>query len=193
MPPRLRSSFARSRRTFRPSFFGIWSISPESTTRCSSRSFATRACTVWKFVSMPPSQRKLMYGWPRALRLLLDRLLRLLLRPDEQHGAAVGDGVADEAVRGVDAVEGLVQVDDVDPVALAEDETPHLRVPAPGLVAEVDSGLQQLLHGHDGHGRASLGSASARASADPFSRSAPPRGYGRAGCPGRLPGFGGTL
>jgi len=36
----------------------------------------------------------------------------------------------------------LVQVDDVDAVALPEDETTHLRVPTPGLVTEMDSGLQ---------------------------------------------------
>src|SRR6185312_582119 len=55
-----------------------------------------------------------------------------------------------EPVGGVDALEGLLQVDDVDPVALPEDEALHLRVPAPGLVTEVDPGLQQLLHGDDG-------------------------------------------
>ena len=32
--------------------------------RCNSRSFATRACTVWKLVSIPPSQRKFTYGEP---------------------------------------------------------------------------------------------------------------------------------
>ena len=40
---------------------------------------------------------------------------------------------------------GLLQVDDVDPAALAEDEAAHLGVPAARLVAEVDAGLQQLL------------------------------------------------
>ncbi len=38
----------------------------------------------------------------------------------------------------------LLQVDDVDGVALAEDVGLHLRVPAPGLVPEVDAGFQQL-------------------------------------------------
>ena len=88
--------------------------------------------------------------------LTLDRLLRLLLRADEQHAAALGDVLAHEPVRGVDAVEGLVQVDDVDPVALSEDESLHLRVPTPGLVPEMDASFQQLLHAYDGHGRASL-------------------------------------
>src|SRR5207302_4994392 len=78
-------------------------------------------------------------------------VLRLLLRPDEEDLPAVGDEVAHIRVRLLDALEGLVEIDDVDPVALAEDVALHLRVPAPGLVAEVNPGLQQLLHGHDGH------------------------------------------
>jgi len=157
MPPRLRSSLARSRRTFSPSFFDISSTSPESTWRCNSRSLATRECTVWKLVSIPPSQRKLTYGMPHPLAAFSIGSCDCFLVPTKSTGAAAGDGLAHEPVRGVDAVEGLVEIDDVDPVALTEDETTHLRVPAPGLVAEMNSGLQELLHAYDGHGRASLG------------------------------------
>ena len=49
------------------------------------------------------------------------------------------------------SVERLLQVDDVDAAALREDEAAHLGVPAARLVAEMDSGLQQLSHGDDGH------------------------------------------
>src|SRR5918995_1190773 len=87
-----------------------------------------------------------------ALGLVLDRLLGLLLGADEQDRAAALDGAPDEPVRGVDPLEGLLQIDDVDAVALTEDETAHLRVPTARLVAEVDAGLQQLLHGDDSHG-----------------------------------------
>src|SRR5205814_2950736 len=45
----------------------------------------------------------------------------------------------------------LLKVDDVDPVPLHEDEALHLRVPAAGLMSEVDSGLEELLHRDDGH------------------------------------------
>ena len=83
--------------------------------------------------------------------LLLDRLLGLLLGAHEQHRAAVGHRAADEPVGGVDPFQGLLQVDDVDAVALAEDEPFHLRVPTARLVAEMDAGLQQLLHGDDSH------------------------------------------
>ena len=48
-------------------------------------------------------------------------------------------------------VQRLLEIDDVDAVALTEDEPLHLRVPAPGLVPEVDTGLEHLLHGDDGH------------------------------------------
>src|SRR6266540_2230733 len=91
-------------------------------------------------------------GHAAALRLILDRLLRLLLGADEQDRPAVLDGAANEPVGGVDPLERLLQIDDVDAVALTEDETAHLRVPTARLVAEMDAGLQQLLHGDDSHG-----------------------------------------
>ena len=46
-----------------------------------------------------------------------------------------------------------MQVDDVDAVALGEDETLHLRVPATGLVSEVNAALEELASGDDGHDR----------------------------------------
>src|SRR3546814_11851111 len=59
----------------------------------------------------------------------LDRILGLLLRADEQDRSPVGDEVADVGVGGLDAAEGLLEVDDVDAAALTEDEPLHLRVP----------------------------------------------------------------
>ena len=53
--------------------------------------------------------------------------------------------VLGECARPLEQLDGLHQVDDVDPVALAEDVAAHLRMPAAGLVAEMDAGLQQLL------------------------------------------------
>ena len=85
------------------------------------------------------------------LGVALDRVLRLLLRADEEHGATVGDEVADEAVGGLDPNQRLLEIDDVDAAALTEDEALHLRVPTAGLVSEVDTGFEQLLHGDDGH------------------------------------------
>ena len=90
---------------------------------------------------------------PDADRLAGDRILCLLLRADEQHGAAALGDRAHEVVRVIEQLLRLLQVDDVDTAALGEDEALHLRVPATGLVAEVNAGLQQVLHGDDGHGK----------------------------------------
>ena len=90
------------------------------------------------------------------LRLLGDGVLRLLLRAHEEHGAAAGCDVGDERVRLLEQRLSLGEVDDVDAAALAEDEPLHLRVPAARLVAEVDAGLQEVLHGHDRHEMCSL-------------------------------------
>src|SRR6516165_2165486 len=58
-------------------------------------------------------------------------------------------GLPDELVCLVDEVQGLLEIDDVNPIALSENESLHLRVPAPGLVAKVNAALQQLPHGDD--------------------------------------------
>ena len=81
------------------------------------------------------------------------RVLGLLLGADEQHRSPVGHQVTDGVVGDLDPFQGLLQVDDVDTAALTPDETLHLGVPAPGLVPEVDTGIEQLLHGYDGHGK----------------------------------------
>ena len=40
---------------------------------------------------------------------------------------------------------GFLQIDDVDPGSFGEDESPHLGVPPPGLVAEMNSRFEQVL------------------------------------------------
>ena len=95
-------------------------------------------------------------GHPDAHGLLGDGLLGLLLRADEEDGATVGDRLLDELVGVVDVGQRLLQVDDVDAVALGHDEALHLRVPASGLVPEVDAALEELAHGDDGHAVVSL-------------------------------------
>jgi len=59
-----------------------------------------------------------------------------------EDGAPVGVQVVDEFLGAAEQLRCLGQVDDVDPVALAEDELLHLGVPALRLVAEVDAGLE---------------------------------------------------
>src|SRR4051794_40430900 len=88
-----------------------------------------------------------------ALGHFLDAVARLLLGAHEEHRAAAPRQVVGELLRLLEQLLSLEQVDDVDAVALTEDEAPHLRVPAPRLVAEVHAGLQQLADAHlSGHG-----------------------------------------
>src|SRR6185369_17508368 len=85
------------------------------------------------------------------LGVAADGVLGLLLGADEQHRAAVGRQVTHEVVGGLDAGQRLLEIDDVDAVALAEDETLHLGVPTAGLVPEVHTGFEHLSNGDDGH------------------------------------------
>jgi hypothetical protein len=48
--------------------------------------------------------------------------------------------------RFLEQTERLLQVDDVDAVAFAENVLLHLGIPALRLVSEVDAGLQEFLH-----------------------------------------------
>ena len=59
--------------------------------------------------------------------------------------------LTDERVSLFELLDGLLQVDDVDAVALRVDVRGHFRVPAAGLVAKVDASFEQLLHGYDCH------------------------------------------
>ncbi len=83
---------------------------------------------------------------PAAGSLLADDVARLALGAHEQDRALVRGELAHEFQRLVVLLEGALEVDDVDLVALAEDERRHLRVPVAGLVAEVDPGLQHFSH-----------------------------------------------
>ena len=90
-------------------------------------------------------------GHADFLGIALDWVLGLLLGADEQDDATICDEITNERVGRLDASERLLEVDDVDPVALTKDESPHLRVPLAGLMSEVDSSFQHLTHADDGH------------------------------------------
>ncbi len=83
----------------------------------------------------------------RALGRFRDRLLRLPLGADEEDAATLRHGLLHRVQRLVEQRHGLGQVDDVDAVAVAVDVRPHARVPAVGLVAEVDAGFEELAQG----------------------------------------------
>jgi len=90
-------------------------------------------------------------GHATAFRLFADRVLRLLLGPDEQDVAPSHDQIPDLRTDVLDHSHGLLEVDDMNPVPCPEDERLHLGVPATGLVPEVDARFQQLLHGYVRH------------------------------------------
>ena len=105
-----------------------------------------RVRMVWKLVRVPPSQRWLTYPHPAAVCLALDHFLGLPLGADEQDLAAVGDQLHHVLVGIVDHAQRLLQVDDVDAVALGEDIALHGGVPATGLVPEMHPCFQQRFH-----------------------------------------------
>jgi len=77
--------------------------------------------------------------------------LGLALGTDEQHLAAVGHGVDHLVIGHAEQLHGLLQVDDMDAVAGAEDVRTHLGVPTTGLVTEMHAGFQHLLHADVSH------------------------------------------
>jgi hypothetical protein len=89
-----------------------------------------------------------MYGMPQrsASSFTASRALRLVPR-----NRMVPRHARDEVHRVVEQRNGLLEVDDVDLAAGAEDVRRHLGVPVAGLVAEMDAGFQHLAHGDLGH------------------------------------------
>ena len=74
------------------------------------------------------------------------------LGADEHQLAAIGGELANEIHRIVVHRQGLFEIDDVNLVAVTEDERAHLRIPVTGLVPEVYACLEHLAHGNVAHG-----------------------------------------
>ena len=77
-----------------------------------------------------------------------DRILRLSLGADKENCLALvfSDEVGDKRDRVAKHPLRFLQIDNVNAVALAKDVFLHLWIPAPYLVAEVNTGLQQFFH-----------------------------------------------
>ena len=78
----------------------------------------------------------------KTMRTRVDRLNQLKTMQ------ALGDA-AHEVVGFLELLDGLLQVDDIDAVALRVNVGSHLGVPAAGLMTEVDACLEQGFHGYD--------------------------------------------
>ena len=83
-----------------------------------------------------------------ALSFLAHRILRLPLGAHEKNGFAAifSDHVRHELKRFTKHLLRFLQIDNVYAVALAKDVFLHLGVPTTHLMAEVNTGLQQLFH-----------------------------------------------
>ena len=78
--------------------------------------------------------------------VLLDDAAGLPLGSDEQHVLALRDGLGQKLASQQEPLDGLLDVDDVDLVALAINVRRHLRVPVRGTVSEVDAGFDKVFH-----------------------------------------------
>ena len=81
-----------------------------------------------------------------ALRFFLDGFLRLALRAQKENALALCGLFGNVARRFAEHFQGLLQINNVDSVAFAENVFLHLRIPAPRLVTEMNSSLQKLFH-----------------------------------------------
>ena len=77
-----------------------------------------------------------------GLRIEPERIDRLR----QLHAAAYRRHFADETCGVFEHLQSLLQIDNIDSVTFAEDIFFHLRIPALGLVPEVNAGFEQFLH-----------------------------------------------
>ena len=99
-----------------------------------------------------PQPTLIHVGHSAAQRLLLYALLSLPLGAQEKDRTSLGHVITDDIVRLVQGPQGLLKIDDVNPIALGKDVRLHLGVPALGAMTKVDSCLQELFHCNDSHG-----------------------------------------
>src|SRR5437660_1488414 len=76
-----------------------------------------------------------------ALRLFRHSLLSLLLCANEENRAAASYQLFNKFVRLIETRHRLLEINDMDAIAVHENELLHLGVPAPGLMPEMDASL----------------------------------------------------
>ena len=81
-----------------------------------------------------------------ALRFGGDDVASLALGADHQDRAAIGCKLTNVFHRLLVHTQGFFQVDDMDFIAMTENERGHLGVPEAGLVTEMDTGFQHFAH-----------------------------------------------
>ena len=101
-------------------------------------------CSVAQLVSVPPKPAVIHVEHARsacASSAMASCAWRLV--PTNRTVLALRGEFADKAAGFAEHLQGLLQIDDVNAVAFAENIFLHFRIPAARLVAEVNSGLQQ--------------------------------------------------
>ncbi len=68
--------------------------------------------------------------------------------PTKRIDFLLSDHLAHDLHCGADLLQGLCEINDINPISLFEDETFHLRVPTMGLVPEMGARFEQLLNGY---------------------------------------------
>src|SRR5262249_29718914 len=98
-------------------------------------------------ISQEPAQPAVIHKiLPAPLRLFFDCVLSLTLRANEQECPPIERLLCYELYSLFEQPLGLLQIDDVNAISLAEDILLHLRVPSPDLVPEMHTSLKQFLH-----------------------------------------------
>ncbi len=87
---------------------------------------------------------------PGALGFAFNDVLRLLLGADKENLATSGRRVDDKVMRSREEGNSLLQIDDMNAVALGENVRLHLRVPALRLMPEMNACLEQGFERHPG-------------------------------------------
>ena len=74
--------------------------------------------------------------------LLSNCFLRLLLRSDKHDAATVSHGLLNKFVCTIDVGKRLLQINNVNAIALGENKALHLGIPTTGLVPEVNAAIE---------------------------------------------------
>ena len=164
MPPSVPWSLFISSVSLAASFLVIRSKSPFCWRASSCSSRPIRFLMVMKLVSMPPSQRLLTYGWLARVASWATGSWACFLVPTNRtwspRATVSRTNSSATSRRWTVWARSMMWI----PLRSAKMNGRHLGVPAAGLVAEVDSGFQQLPHRDGRHGGDLL---SVRSSADP--------------------------
>src|SRR6185369_4967163 len=83
---------------------------------------------------------------PATLCLFLDRILHLTLCADKQETGSIQSLLSYKLDCFLEEPLGLLKINDIDAVSLAENVLFHFRIPPPDLMPKVDTRLKQFLH-----------------------------------------------